>query len=437
VRKASDRLAALGAVSRKGKQDDARASRGWGEGESGRWLVVLVGFLILSMAFSARAMLGLSMPALEGEFGWSRSFVSLGAALALLVTGFMSPVAGNFADRAGPRRMLALGLAIIACGMALTAFATDRTLFLIGYSLVAGVGFGIVALHVVTTMVAQRFAENRGLATGVATSGSTAGQLLVVPLLALVMTQFGWRESYGTVALATLVLAPVVLLAIRPARAGSPAAAAAAVPAEPLGKRLRFLLRNRVFHALFWSFVICGFTTAGVIETHLLPYAAACGFPPLQSATAYGVLSAFNMVGMVAAGWLADRGHRPFLLGMVYIVRALSFLLLMRIVGDTTLLFTFAVIFGLFDYSTVPFTASLVASHIGLRIMGLTMGLLVLGHGLGAAVGSFLGGVLYDLFARYEAVWIASVALALLAGLICFTIRENRGSAPGLAPQPA
>ena len=401
----------------------------------GRWLVVAIGFVILSMAFSARAMLGLSIPALEGEFGWSRSFVSLGAALALLVTGFMSPVAGNFADRAGPRRMLAFGLAIIAAGMALTAFASDRALFLIGYSLVAGVGFGAVALHVVTTMVARRFDENRGLATGIATSGSTAGQLLIVPLLALVMTQVGWRESYGAIAFATLLLAPLVLFAIRPAPGEGRGAAAA--PAEPLGKRLRLLVRSPVFHALFWSFTICGFTTSGVIETHLLPYAAACGFPPLESATAYGVLSAFNMVGMVAAGYLADRAHRPLLLGLIYIVRGLSFILLMSIVGDTRLLFLFAVMFGLFDYSTVPFTASLVASHIGLRIMGLTMGLLVLGHGVGAAAGSLLGGVLYDLFAQYYAVWIASVALAVLAGLICFTIRENRAPERALVPQAA
>jgi MFS family permease len=402
----------------------------------GGWLVVLISFLLLSMTFSGRAMLGLAMPVLEDEFGWSRTFVSLGAGLCLLVTGIMSPVAGNFTDRAGPRRMLALGLVVVAVGLALTATVSSRWLFLISYSLVAGVGFGTVALHVVSTMVAQRFAENRGLATGVATSGSTAGQLLIVPLLALVMTSYGWRESYGAMALATLLLAPVVLLAIRPARAAQRAAAASA-PAEPLGVRLRFLVRSRVFHALFWSFTICGFTTAGVIETHLLPYAAACGFPPLESATAYGVLSAFNMVGMVAAGYLADRAHRPFLLGMIYIVRGLSFLVLMQIVGDTSLLFTFAVMFGLFDYSTVPFTASLVASHIGLRIMGLTMGLLVMGHGFGAAIGSFLGGVLYDLFAQYEAVWIASVVLAVVAGLICFTIRENRATERAPAPQPA
>ena len=403
---------------------------------AGTWLVVAISFMLLSVTFSGRAMLSLAMPVLEGEFGWTRSFVSTGAALCLLVTGIMSPVAGNFADRAGPRRMLAVGLVVIAVGMALTATVSSRLFFLVAYSLVAGIGFGTVALHVVSTMVAQRFDQNRGLATGIATSGSTAGQLLIVPLLAIVLTTYGWRAGYGVMAVATLVLAPLVLIAIRPVRAKAHGHAAAA-PVEPLGTRLRFLLRSRVFHALFWSFTICGFTTAGVIETHLLPYATACGFPPLESATAYGVLSAFNMVGMVIAGFLADRAHRPFLLGMVYIMRGLSFLFLMQIVGDTTLLFTFAVMFGLFDYSTVPFTASLVASHIGLRIMGLTMGLLVMGHGVGAAIGSLLGGVLYDLFAQYEAVWIASVGLAVVAGLICFTIRENRGPKGAFAPQPA
>jgi MFS family permease len=191
-----------------------------------------------------------------------------------------------------------------------------------------------------------------------------------------------------------------------------------------------------VFHALFWSFTICGFTTSGVIETHLIPYAIVCGFPPLDSATAYGVLSGFNMLGMMAAGYLADRVHRPLLLGLIYIFRGMAFILLMQIVGDYKLLLIFAIAFGVFDYSTVPVTASLVASHLGLRIMGLTMGILSAGHALGGAAGAFLGGYFFDLFARYDWVWLASIGLALAAGLMCFTIRETRRPMR-LQPQPA
>jgi MFS family permease len=163
-----------------------------------------------------------------------------------------------------------------------------------------------------------------------------------------------------------------------------------------------------------------------VIEVHLLPYAAACGFPPLESATAYGVLSAVNLGGMVLAGWLADRMHRPLLLGGIYVLRGFAFLVLIWAARDIQLLFLFAVLFGLFDYATVPVTASLAASHIGLRTMGLTMGLLSAGHSLGAALGAYVAGWLYDLFAQYVWVWIAALGLAMLAGFLSFAITETR-----------
>ena len=91
--------------------------------------------------------------------------------------------------------------------------------------------------------------------------------------------------------------------------------------------------------------------------------------------------------------------------------------------------FSFAVIYGVFDYSTVPPTASLVASHLGLRIMGLAMGLISGGHALGGALGAFLGGYLFDLFARYSEMWLFAFATALLAGLMVYALRENRAGA--------
>ena len=391
------------------------------------WLVVAVSFAALSLVFSARSSLGLAMPVWEQELGWSRGTVSLGGAVALMTMSLVAPIAGNLVDRFGPRSLLAFGLVAAGCGMAAVAGMGQVWQFIAAFSLVGGIGFGMVANHVVATAIPRYFSERRGLATGIATAGSTAGQLLVVPLLAVILASVGWRVSFLALGVATLALAPVAWLLLRPR--GEPALRQArAAPAEPLGARLGALMRSPVFYALFGSFTICGFTTSGVIETHLLPYAAACGFPPLPSATAYGLLSGVNMLGMVLAGYLSDRVNRPLLLGAIYILRGLSFLLLMQIAGDLPLLFVFAVLFGLFDYSTVPVTASLVASHLGLRIMGLTMGILSAGHAAGAAVGALLGGVLYDLFARYEAIWVASVVLAVLAGFMAFAIREGRGA---------
>ncbi len=387
------------------------------------WAIVCLGFLTLSLAFSSRQILGLAMPVWEVDPGWSRSFVSSGGALALVTMAVVSPFAGNLIDRHGPRLLLSGGCFLIFSGLIIVAMADSRWVFLAGFSGLAAIGFGAVATHVVATAIALRFPEGRrGLATGIGTAGATAGQFVIVPLAALLLQTTDWRLA--TAALATACAAVGLLAFIGLGRGGAPARAEGQ-RAEALGSRLRFLLRNPVFHVLFWSFLLCGFTTSGVIETHFLPYAVACGFPPLPGATAYGVLSGVNLVGMILSGWLTDRVNRPLLLGGIYIARACCFVLLMQVADSYPTLILFAVLFGLFDYSTIPVTASLAASHLGVRVMGLAMGLISAGHAVGGAAGAFLGGWLFDHFARYDWVWIAAVGLAGLAGLLALTLRER------------
>jgi MFS family permease len=398
------------------------------------WLVVLICFLVLACSFAARAILGLTMPSLELEFGWSRTVLSSGISMALIVMAVVAPVVGALLDRYGPRIILITGLAAIGFGLIGTAFMTEPWHFFVLFGLLAGLGFGTAANHVVGTVVSRRFERNRGVAVGTATSGSTGGQLIVMPALAFLLATVDWRWSFFALAAACFALIPLVWTMTKPEPNSQ--AAAAAAPAVSVGARLRAgaerfvqgvgsLATDRTFILLALGFFICGVTTTGVIETHLLPYAAACGFPPLEGATAYGLLSAFNVGGMVLAGWLSDKMNRPLLLGAIYVLRGFTFIILMNIVDDVPLLFIFAVMFGLVDYSTLVVTANLVATHIGLKRMGLAMGLLSSSHSIGGAVGAFAGGVLFDLFAKYDWVWMASILLAILAGFLSWGIRES------------
>ena len=242
-----------------------------------------------------------------------------------------------------------------------------------------------------------------------------------MPLIALMLQKIGWRASFLGLAAASLALIPLVLMLL----AKRASALADAAPRPPIGADIRFLLREPVFHLLFWRFLLCGYTTTGVIETHLMPYAAFCGFPPLPSATAYGLLSLVNLSGMVLAGYLADKVHRPSLLGAIYIIRAATFLLLMNIGADYQTLLLFAIVFGIVDYSTVPITASLAASHLGVRIMGLAMGLISAGHAAGGAAGAFLGGYLFDRLGTYDRLWVTSIIAAGIAGVAALLIPSS------------
>ncbi len=401
------------------------------------WIIVGVCFFSLAVSFAARSSVSQIMDALETELGWSRTTTAGAISLAQLVMAIASPIVGNMVDRFGPRLLLSAGLAAVGGGILLAAGAQNVWQFYLAYSVVAGIGFGTAATHVVSTVVSLTFNQRRGLAVGIATAGATAGQFIVIPILARVLEHTDWRTSYTAFGIAIIAFVPVILAAIRPVRT-SAASPRRMTAVDPFTDRLGFLLRSPTFHLLFWSYFICGITTSGVIEGHLIPYSVFCGFSVPESSDAFGLLMVFNLGGMVLAGWLSDRMNRPLLLGAIYILRGLSFIVLMMLVENPSyeLLVAFAVIFGVFDYSTVPVTASLAASHLGLKIMGLSMGLLTAGHALGAAVGVQMAGVLFDLFATYRWTWLVALLTALLAGLLCFLIRENRDRGR-LVPVPA
>jgi len=399
------------------------------------WVVVSIMFLILGLVITARSSLGLMIPQWEGEFGWDRTFLASGGAIMLVVIGGLAPVAGLLIDRLGSRIVYVVALVIVGIAMAATAAMTETWQFLWIYCISAGIGFSAISAPMIATTIALYFEEHRGIATGIATSGATGGVMLLMPALAIGVETIGWRTSFVVMGIACASLAVLTRLMIK--REGGQRQGT-----QPKSSRfaldLKAILWGRTFWLLFGGFVICGFTTVGAIRVHLLPYAASCGFPPVESATAFGVLAVFSMIGMIGCGWLADRYHRPMLLAGIYFMRAFTFILLMYVANDISLLFIFAVIFGIFDFSTFPAVASIVASHLGLRSMGLTMGLLFAGHSFGGAAGSFLGGWLFDLFQIYDWMWNVSFALSLIAALFSILIRENRGrDAAAIEPAPA
>lgn len=399
------------------------------------WLIVLFIFCALSLVFSARMTLSVIMPTWEEELGWARTFLSSGGSIVLVFMTLVSPLAGNLLDKVGPRPVVAGALLCVGASLAATSVMTAQWQFIALFCIIGGLGYGALAAPQASATVAQIFDEHRGLATGIATSGASGGLLIILPLLAVLIGWIGWRASFAGFGFLIMAMAPVAWFLITPASRTENAAAGG--NATPLAARLRLITRNSTFWLLLVGFMICGFTTTGVIEVHLIPYAISCGFPRFESATALGVLSAFNMGGMILAGYLADKVNRPLLLGLIYFFRALTFFILMNITGNPELLFLFAILFGIFDYSTMPVLASIVGTHIGVGVMGLTLGLLFAAHSAGAAAGAFMGGYFFDAFASYEWVWIVSIALAMTAAVVTWLIRETRDSEKAGTPVAA
>jgi len=396
------------------------------------WLIVALSFVAVGYAYAVRSSLGFMMPLWEVEQGWSRPAVSAVGAVVLVVMALAAPVSGNLLDRIGARTVMVGGFAAGGLGAVLTAAVVDQWQLFGAFGLLIGAANGVLSVPAAAATVALYFERNRGLATGVACAGSTGGQILALPAIAALFGAVGWRAGYVALGVGALLLAAAAWFLIRD-RGGAAAARRDAAVRTPIRLRLGMLFGNRVFLLLLGAFTLCGFTTSGLVDVHFLPYAAICGFSPMESTTAYGMHGVGNLVGMIVAGWLADRMNRARLLAGIFFVRAVTFVALLYLAGDLVLAFVFTTAFGLLNFAVLPVIASIVASRIGLHVMGLSMGLLFSGHSLGAAAGAVLGGSLSAALGSYDLVWLIGLGAAVAAGLFALGIGERRGPQPSPA----
>ena len=388
------------------------------------WIVVGICFVSLMLVYSVRSSLGLMMPFWEDDPGWTRDLSSNAGALVLVLMAVSSPIAGNLIDRYGPRAVCSAGLMCLGIGVFAVTFSNEAWHLILAYGGLIGIGAGTIAMPMVSAAVAIYFKSNQGLASGIGFSGATGGQLFAMPVLGLLVTWIGWRGTYVAMFVAIFIFAVAVWFLLRNGKPREVTREAAV--SDSLGTRLKKLGTSSTFWLLFVGFIVCGFTTAGVIEVHLLPYAELCGFGAIEGATAYGIHGGFNMIGVILCGFLADRMHRPRLLAGLYFARVILFVVLFYVAGNLPLLFFFAAAFGFTSFATLPVLASIVASRIGVGIMGLAMGIIFAGHWAGAAFGAFLGGELYRLYANYDWMWIVALVAVLFAGFLSLCIPEER-----------
>lgn len=138
----------------------------------------------------------------------------MGAA-ALIVVVVVAPFARRLVDRMGPRFTLNLRMGLLGICCSLVALMNGKVMFVIVYAVFCAIGFGVVASHVVATAVTRTFSRQRGVDVGTATSGSTGGQFVIVPLITLPLSFASWRWCFGGLAIGSLALTPCIRVMMR------------------------------------------------------------------------------------------------------------------------------------------------------------------------------------------------------------------------------
>jgi sugar phosphate permease len=313
------------------------------------------------------------------------------------------------------------------------------------WGLLTGVGTGMTALVLGATVANRWFVERRGLVVGMLTAANATGQLVFLPLAAWLAQHYGWRiamlPGMGGCIIAALLM--VLFGRDRPYELGLPAYGETSVqpPAAPVGNPARNALlalaeasSSRVFWVLFATFLVCGLSTNGLIQTHFIALCSDFGMVEVEAASVLAMMGAFDFVGTILSGWLSDRFDNRYLLFWYYGLRGLSLLFLPSSTFTLYGLSIFAVFYGLDWIATVPPTVKLSSQAFGRERAPLIFGWVFTGHQIGAAIAAFGAGLSRDVFASYlPAFYIAGAACVIAA----FLALGARNRAAQLAPQPA
>jgi MFS family permease len=403
------------------------------------WVMVGVTFLTALVSAGAVGAPGVFIVPLQREFGWTTAQISSALSIRFILFGLMAPFAAALMNRYGLRNVTLSALLTVVSALVLSLAMTQVWQLILLWGVVVGIGTGMTALVLGATIAARWFNARRGLVVGILTASAATGQLVFLPLLAHLTEVMGWRTALGLMCgmLGVVAFAVLMVMRDRPGDLGlrpfgddgkqplpAPAPSNAPIMAAALGT-LRDASKTRVFWILFATFFICGASTNGLIQVHLIPMCLDFGIPQVQAASLLAAMGIFDFVGTIASGWLSDRYDNRYLLFWYYGLRGLSLVFLPFTDFSFYGLSLFAMFYGLDWIATVPPTVRLTAQRFGPERANLVFGWIFAGHQLGAATAAFGAGLSRTVLSSYLPAFFVAGALCLFASLITLVIARQ------------
>lgn len=389
-------------------------------------LIILgTGFLIMFVGSGARFAFGLTLKPMAEEFALGRGMLGTTVAIYFAITAVFMFLTGRMIDRYDPRAILAWGLVISALGIGLIAWANAPWQLVVLYGIVFGVGNGIASITPVSIMVTRLYPQRAGAANGLISAGMSAGQLFMIAVMAFVLVGIGWRSIYVWLAVAHLVLLPLLLLI--PAGAGgsapvaAPGAASTARPSTDLS--LSEAIRTRRFWLLLAVYSICGFDDF-FVSTHLVAFAQDRGIDTLLAGNLLALVGLMALAGVVLSGVWSDRYGLLVPMFACFLLRIASFMLILTNQSQLAVL-VFTIVFGITFLMTAPLTVISVRNAFGHRHLGTISGFVIMLHHACGGVGAWLGGAIFDAYGSYDRAFALMLLSSVVAIMLTMALRRE------------
>jgi MFS family permease len=403
------------------------------------WYILGASFFILFFNSGARNAFGVMFKSMIAEFGWNRSALSSAFFLHMTVFALTIALAGRFYDRYGPKWVILLATLFLAFGYTLISTVTVFWQFYLYYGVLAAIGLGGTSVSLMATIATKWFDKRRGLAVSISLGGHCLGQFALVPLFTLFAFHFGWRTSFLLIGMIMLVVnTALALLVIR----GDPkhlgyvpyGSEKEEITPGPVSADLQkdMGLKEAMHTPSFWFFLtfmfICGCGDF-LVMIHLIPYVTDLGISPSTGGNMLAWFGFTSLLGILIAGPASDRFGCKIPIVITFLLRVLSFLLILR-TQSLVSLYVFSLLFGLTCFVTAPLTSILASRLYGVSHLGYIAGFINTLHHIGGGFWAYVGGWVFDQTGSYRMAFILSAVISMIAAFCALLVNEKRQVAP-------
>jgi MFS family permease len=390
-------------------------------------IILICGCLIALVGFGPRSTLGLFLSPITQEKGWGRDIYAFALALQMLLWGAAQPFVGGIADKFGAVRVMWIGAALYALGLAGMSYATSQGALIVSAGFLIGFGLAGTSFTVVIGAFGKLLPVSwRSISFGIGTAASSFGQFLFSPFAVGLNQSLNWHYTLLIFAAAVLAIMPLSLALARPREltSGGPAA-----PAQSVGEALREAMSHKSYVLLILGYFTCGFQVF-FITIHLPAYLVDRGLGVDIGAWTIGLIGLFNIIGSISAGYLGDKMPKRYILAAIYFLRSLAIVVFILLPPTPLSAMIFGATIGLLWLSTIPPTQALVALMFGTRWLTMLAGLAFFSHQVGGFLGVWLGGILYERTGSYDVIWYLTVLLGFFAAAVNLPIVEKPVARP-------
>ena len=379
--------------------------------------VLIAGSILLALAFGIRHSFGIFLIPISEKNEWGREVFAMGLAFQNLMWGIWQPFTGRISDKIGSGVVVFVGSILYSLGLFLMGSLSTKTGFIIA-SGILGIGISGVTFPIFGAISRSVAPEKRSISIGIAMSSASLGQFIMLPASLVLLQNFGPTLAFGILSVFTLVM---LVLAVpmfeKPIQQ---------TVAQDLS--LREILTEAFSHKGFWllciGFFVCGFHIL-FIMTHAPAFLIDRGLSPQIGTIVLALIGLFNIFGTYYAGFLGGKIRKPLLLSSIYASRAVIILIFILFPVTNLTAYIFAALMGVLWLSTIPLTQGTITTVFGVKNMSMLYGIAFLFHQVGAFLGGWLGGKVYDVTGSYDIVWYISIALGVFGAIINYPIEEK------------